>query len=76
MAFLKLRENTRRNASAALEKVHDSYTSYTRPSLQAGRAVKFSSSSSESNQSTLKSYMSETLKEKVAEKDKDGMCDQ
>ena len=67
-----MRENTRKNASAALEKGIDSYTSYSRPSIPAGRTVKFSSSSSESNQSTVKSSFSENLKEKGAEKEKDG----
>ncbi|KAI0086677.1 hypothetical protein BDY19DRAFT_995685 [Irpex rosettiformis] len=74
MAFLNLRDNTRKNASAALEKGIDSYTTYTKPSLPAGRTVKFSSSSSESNQSTVKSYMSENLKEKEAEKEVYGLA--
>ncbi|KAI0340145.1 hypothetical protein BDW22DRAFT_1431181 [Trametopsis cervina] len=56
LAFLKVRENTRKNAQAALEKGHADYVP---PStLRAERTVKFSSSSAESNQSTVKSYMS------------------
>ncbi|KAI0693885.1 hypothetical protein BC835DRAFT_1048150 [Cytidiella melzeri] len=40
LAFLNLRENTRRNAAAALQKGHNSYTPGSPPALQAGRTEK------------------------------------
>lgn len=64
LAFFQLRENTRRNASSSLKEGHDSYTaSSILRSGNAERKIKFSSSSSESNHSTLKSMNEkETIK--------------
>lgn len=71
LAVFQLKENTRRNASTS-EKGYDSYGPSVHRNSVGERTVKFSSTSTDSNDSSVRSILKPGEEEK--EKEQDGVC--